>query len=208
MRWLQPYLLLGALCACGTPAEEGVAAAAGSATALESAAGCRNPLVGQPVGSVALQRFRLLEGGEAETRPWSLLRWWTVDCPHCRASLPDLSRLAGEFPRLQLFAVFHPKGLGAFGDERLRGYLGELGVSAQLARDDDWRVLESLRTRGGLELATSISVLVDPQGVVRWVHPGPRLHRSEAPEFADADADWRELRQVLGMMLAEGAAPR
>jgi hypothetical protein len=97
--------------------------------------------------------------------------------------------------------VFHPKGGGPFPDAVLQHHLHELGVTAPLARDDDWKVLEPLLDRGKLTAATSISVLVDREGIIRWVHPGPRLHRGEGTEFASADADFRELEQVVAQLL-------
>jgi hypothetical protein len=198
MRFGATAILL--LAACGTRAGQG----SPTDRPVLDAVGCRNPLVGEPIGSLATTKL-LGRGGEDDTaQPLTLLRWWTVDCPFCRASLPDLAQLSSRFaPRLQLVAVFHPKGAGSWSDEVLRGYLGGLGVTARLARDDDWRVLDSLRRRGGLDTATSISVLVDRQGIVRWVHPGPRLHRSAEAGFAAADRDWRELERVVEFLLAD-----
>ncbi|HLQ37466.1 MAG TPA: TlpA disulfide reductase family protein [Planctomycetota bacterium] len=166
-------------------------------------------LVGTPLGSLAGLQWLTADGKApdlAQNR-LTLLRWWTVDCPFCRASLPDLSALAAEFaPRgLRLVAVFHPKGIDEFTDAALRGYLQELAVDAVLARDDRWLALERLRARGRLDEATSISVLVDQQGIVRWVHKGPRLHRDGSGEFASADADFAALRACVDRLLPPSA---
>ena len=69
------------------------------------------------------------------------------------------------------------------------------------AGDDRWRLLESLRSHGGLEVATSISVLCDDRGIVRWVHTGPRLHPSSDPEHGFAEASFRELERLLAESL-------
>jgi hypothetical protein len=193
------------LAGCGTSADD----APPADLRLLAAAGCQNPMVGEPVGSLAASR--LGKDGAAldfSTRRLWLLRWWTVDCPFCRASLPDLARLCAQHAAdLQLVPVFHPKGPGQFDGQRLRAYLDGLGVTAGLARDDDWRVLDSLRRRGELSLATSITVLVDQQGIVRWVHPGPRLHAASEPQFADAGRAFAELEQVVAALLEAPPAP-
>jgi len=183
-----------ALAACG----------ANQPAAPVTARGQQNPLVGQPLGSLAALRWIDRDGKAPDlaAQPLTLFRWWMIECPFCRASLPDLMELQKRFaPHLQFAAVFHPKGGGPFPDAALQDSLHELGVTAPLARDDDWKVLEPLLERGKLTAATSISVLVDREGIIRWVHPGPRLHRGLGAEFAAADAAFRELEQVVAQLL-------
>jgi thiol-disulfide isomerase/thioredoxin len=170
-------------------------------------------LVGAPIGGLAGVRWLTPDGAPPAGQPATLLRWWTVDCPFCRDSLPDLSALAQEFaPRGLVFAaVFHAKAAPAPSDDELRRYLADLGVRAVVARDDRWEALEPLRRRGRLDAATSISVLVDGAGIVRWVHSGPRLHGDRLPgdrlhsdrdgEFAQAAADLQSLRSALTALL-------
>jgi thiol-disulfide isomerase/thioredoxin len=161
-------------------------------------------LVGSPIGGLVGLRWLTSDGAPPAGQPATLLRWWTVDCTFCRDSLPDLSALAHEFaPRGLVFAaVFHPKAAPTPSDDELRRYLVDLGVSAVLARDDRWEALEPLRRRGKLEAATSISVLVDGAGIVRWAHSGPRLHGDHGGEFEQAAADLQSLRSALTALLA------
>ncbi len=143
------------------------------------------------------------EAGDLQAAPFTLVRWWTVQCPFCRDSLPALTALRREFgrERLGLWAVFHRKGPGTPDDAALRGYLQELGVDASLARDDAWQALRPILRDGDLQAATSITLLLDRTGAVRWVHPGPRLHPSGDPEHGSADADFGALREVLRRLL-------
>lgn len=135
-------------------------------------------LVGAPLGSLDALRWLTPKGGPASiaAQPLTLFRWWTNACPHCVASLPVLARLEDRYRArgLRLVAVYHPKGR-RLGDEAARAYARGLGVRGALAFDDRWTKYAELRDRGGLRQATSISVLVDASGTVRWVHPGPRL---------------------------------
>jgi hypothetical protein len=130
------------------------------------------------------------------------MRWWTVQCRFCRDSLPDLAELHRRFsPRgFGMVGVFHPKMLHGPTDAETVAYARGLGLHGAIAADDRWTALERLRQRGGLGEATSISVLVDGKGVVQWVHPGPRLHRSRGG-FPEADAAFAELERLLGERL-------
>jgi poly(3-hydroxybutyrate) depolymerase len=133
------------------------------------------PLVGQPFGTPDALRW-----ARAVDRPLgqrlTLYRWWTNACPFCVASLPVLARLEARWRArgLRLVGVYHPKG-ARLSDDAARAYAARLGVTGAIAFDDDWKKLEDLRRRGGLMVATSISVLVDAEGIVRWVHPGPQI---------------------------------
>jgi hypothetical protein len=163
-----------------------------------------NPLIGTKL-DLSPVRWVTDDGKPADFRAnrLTLLRWWTVGCPFCSDSLPALGELQRRYGKrgLGLIAVFHCKTLVAPSDEELRRYLGELKCNATLARDDDWTALRPLLARGKLDRATSISVLVDQDGVVQWVQGGPRLHPSQEPDEAAADADFRQLERLLDQRL-------
>jgi hypothetical protein len=62
--------------------------------------------------------------------------------------------------------------------------------------------------QAGFTRATSVSFLVDRKGIVRWVHPGPRILYSAKPEDASADADMRGLEAAVGLVLEEARQAR
>ena len=64
-------------------------------------------------------------------------------------------------------------------------------------RAKEWNVLKALMRRGGLDTATSVSFVVDSHGVIRWVHPGPRVHRDPDGRHAPADRDFRALEALV-----------
>ena len=51
--------------------------------------------------------------------------------------------------------------------------------------------------------ATSVSFLVDREGVIRYVHPGPDFFPSSDPAEARQDADYRDVEQAIQALLAE-----
>jgi hypothetical protein len=109
-------------------------------------------------------------------RRLTLLRWWTNGCSHCTASIPPLAGVEQRFAArgLRLVAVYHPKG-APLSDAAAREHARRMGFGGTLAFDDRWTKYRELRDRGGLRRATSISILVDATGTIRWVHPGPRI---------------------------------
>ena len=147
-----------------------------------STADAASPLVGQAIGPMTGVRWLTPD----RTYRWAdhkltLIRWWTTSCPHCSASVPALAGMWRKYRAkgLNFVAVFHQKGRRGKSDADLRAYLGRLQFDGTIARDDKWTKLQEVMRRGNLRKATSISVLVDDKGVVRWVHPGPRIPRLE-----------------------------
>lgn len=145
--------------------------------------GAVNPLVGQPFGAIGGLRWLTPESAPVSlaAQRLTLFRWWTNGCPHCTGSVPTLARLEERYRArgLRLVGVYHPKG-APLGDAAARDYARGLGFTGALAFDDRWAKYVELRDRGGLDRATSISILVDADGVVRWVHPGPRIEAGSA----------------------------
>ncbi len=164
------------------------------------------PLVGQPFGSLAALRWLTPEGAPVAlaAQRLTLFRWWTNACPHCTGSVPALARLEERYRvrGLRMVGVYHPKGR-KLTDAAARDYVRRLGFAGALAFDDRWTKYSELRDRGGLRQATSISVLVDAEGIVRWVDPGPRLEAGSR-DLAVLDA---LLERLLPAALPPGAAP-
>ncbi|MHC5009821.1 MAG: redoxin family protein [Planctomycetota bacterium] len=170
-----------------------------------------NPLVGTAFG--AWTGVRWVTPGAAPLdfarHKLTLVRWWTTDCPFCRDSLPALGALGRRYRErgLHTVAVYHPKSRRRWRDDQLRAYLGRLGFGGTLAVDPRWQKLRDLMGRGRLERATSISLLVDREGVVRWVHPGPRIHAASDPRYAAAAADLWALEGLVADTLTTPPPP-
>jgi len=75
-----------------------------------------------------------------------LIRWWTVNCPHCRVSLPAVESLRGEFETrgLATLAVFHPKPPRDVDVTEARESAFDLGYGGPVAVDPQWAVLREL----------------------------------------------------------------
>lgn len=166
--------------------------------ALEAATAAHG-LVGQPFGD--LEGARFLQPFAFADHELTLIRWWTEGCPFCADSLPALDTLRQRHAArgLAVVGMYHPKPARPVDDSAVRRFAAERAFAGFLAMDPTWTKLAELWTRGAPDTATSISVLVDRDGRVVWVHPGPRLHPSE--RHPRAEAAYRELEALLARRL-------
>lgn len=136
----------------------------------------------------------------------TLYRWWTNTCPFCEATLPAVEKLRQEFgPRgLRVVGVYHPKPPHHVDDDTIAKAAKRIGYDGPIAVDEDWSVLKKLWLSTGRRPATSVSFLVDRDGVIRYVHPGPAFYPSDKPEEARENQDYIELRQAIEALLGGG----
>ncbi|HEY2586203.1 MAG TPA: redoxin domain-containing protein [Tepidisphaeraceae bacterium] len=137
----------------------------------------------------------------------TLYRWWTDTCPFCAKTLPAIEQLRREFgPRgLKVVAVYHPKPPGDVADAKVLAAARRIGWDGAIAIDSHWDALRTVWLSTGQRRATSVSFLVDAQGVIRFVHPGVQYFPSDDPEAAGENADYLLLRSAIDKLLP--AAP-
>jgi peroxiredoxin len=124
-----------------------------------------------------------------------LLRFWTAGCPYCTRSLPDLARLAERDAArgLVVLAIHHPKSEAGRDLAAVREAARALAPHLPVAQDAEWQTLRAYGVGSAFQAYTSVSVLVGPDGVIRWVHEGGEL-RQGSPAFDDLE---RTLEQLL-----------
>ncbi len=135
----------------------------------------------------------------------TLVRWWTDTCPYCARSLPAIADLETEYAvrGFQTIAVYHPKPPRAVKMETVLEAAHRIGYSGPVAVDDDWAVLRKAYLDTGDRRATSVSFLLDAEGRIRYVHPGPELRGGDGPKESDLQAQYDEMRQAIEALLAE-----
>jgi thiol-disulfide isomerase/thioredoxin len=137
-----------------------------------------------------------------------LMRWWTEGCHFCAATLPEIEALrrAHADDGLVVIGVFHPKPPREVSDRKIVALAKRLGFSGPLVVDREWKTLERYWLAADPERSwTSVSFLLDRQGVVRWVHGGGEYHRSDDPAHARCAKQYAELETTLAKVLAENA---
>jgi thiol-disulfide isomerase/thioredoxin len=133
-----------------------------------------------------------------------LLRWWTEGCHYCEATLPALEALRRkhEPDGLVVIGVFHPKPPREISNARILRVAKRLGFSGPISLDRDWKTLEAYWLGGHPERSwTSVSFLIDRDGVIRWVHGGGEYHASDDPLHARCGAQLDQLESALAAAL-------
>lgn len=146
-------------------------------------------------------------GGIAAGGPHAvLLRWWTDTCPFCEASLPALEELRKRYEAegLVTVAVYHPKPPRAVDDATIVAAAQERSYHGRLAVDPDWSALAAAWPESAGRDATSVSLLIDGAGLVRFVHPGPEYHPADgrAGDHAQCAADYADLDRACKALLS------
>ncbi len=136
-----------------------------------------------------------------------LVRWWTDTCPFCRRSAPALNEFHRRYGArgLVVIGMYHPKPIRrAVTEELVRDAAEERGFRFPIAVDPHWSILRRWWLIGSRRRATSVSFLIDKEGVIRHVHPGPAFHREVLHGDDQPRADFLELQGMIEKLLAEG----
>ncbi|MEE8153963.1 MAG: TlpA disulfide reductase family protein [Phycisphaerales bacterium] len=133
----------------------------------------------------------------------TLYRWWTNTCPYCQASLPAIEKLRKEYgPKgLRVVGVYHPKPQRKVDDEAVLALAQRFGYKGELAVDADRSELRKAYLASGRRRATSVTFLVDKDGMIRFLHPGPVLFPSEDPQYEIENDDYQLLKQAIEALL-------
>ncbi len=103
-----------------------------------------------------------------------LLRFWTDGCPFCEKTAPVLNALHARYRDrgLVVVGVHHPKEPGS---DVARG-VKALELVFPVATDPDWQTVKAFGVGTTFKKFTSISFLIDAEGVIRFVHDGGEFH--------------------------------
>jgi len=165
-------------------------------------------LVGMTMPDLRFERWIHTPDGRAlaTDNAVTLYRWWTVGCPFCVASLPAVEKLRKKHgpAGLKIVAVYHPKPPGRdLSVATLTQVLERLGYQGPIALDQDWSELNRLWLSTGRRRATSAAFLVDRNGVIRFVHPGPVFFPSDDLTNKSPNRDYELLDRAITALLRE-----
>jgi len=228
--WGRPWMAraaLGLVLACGGGAERGVSEAPAEASlkaqqaavvAPEPAARYELPAprggqdrIGQPAPAWGTMEWIGSEPLALEDLRGRvvLIRFWTDTCPFCRATAPALVEIDDELRErgVTVIGMYHPKPRGTTRSAAEAAEVrAEFGWRFPVALDTSWAMLDAFWLAHGERDATSASFVLDRQGVIRWVHPGPEFHPGGPADHEECRRDYTNLRAVLEALLAEEPA--
>lgn len=125
-----------------------------------------------------------------------LVRWWTAPfCPFCTASAPALNEFFNVYKDRGLLVIgfYHHKAATPLHTEQVKTYADQLGFEFPVAIDPQWRTLRRWWLIGNNRSWTSVSFLIDRQGVIRYIHPGG--------QYVKGDADYKRLVKKIEQLL-------
>jgi len=136
-----------------------------------------------------------------------LIRWWTDGCPYCEASAPALRTFDRKYrdQGLVVIGVFHPKPPGDPSVERMTRAAERFHFTFPIALDTDWKALNRWWLDGWPQAWTSVSFLIDRQGIIRYVHPGGEYHEGpggdQMSDHSACHSDYRQLERSIVQLL-------
>jgi thiol-disulfide isomerase/thioredoxin len=138
-----------------------------------------------------------------------LIRFWTDTCPFCRATAPALAELDADYRErgVTVIGMYHPKPRGTVRTPaEVAAAIEDWGWRFPVALDTHWAVIDAFWLDHGPRDATSASFVLDRQGVIRYVHPGPEFHPGGPAEHESCRRDYAEIRATLDALIAEPVA--
>ncbi|QIF05129.1 TlpA disulfide reductase family protein [Roseimicrobium sp. ORNL1] len=126
-----------------------------------------------------------------------LVRWWTApECPHCAATAPVLNEFHKEYADkgLVIVGVYHHKSRTPLKDSDVAAHAQRLGFQFPVAIDREWTTLKQWWLETGDRPWTSVSFLIDRQGVIRHIHEGGRYEKGSD----DAKLMEEKIKALLG----------
>lgn len=131
-----------------------------------------------------------------------LLRWWTAPgCPFCEASAPYLVQWHERYAQqgLAVIGMYHPKPPGRMPADVVKKLAQGLGMTFPLAIDPAWATLRRYWLDGREQAWTSVSFLIDQEGLIRYVHPGGAYSPEEAQEIETTIQELLSRRHAAGL---------
>jgi len=140
-----------------------------------------------------------------------LVRWFNTGCRYCGNTLPAIETLRRRYGDrgLVVIGVFHPKPPRPVSDAFVRRTARKLGFTGPLAVDEEWTTLNRWWLANHPDRNwTSVSFLLDREGVVRWAHGGGEYHASQDPRHAACEVRLHDLERTIERLLGDASAAR
>lgn len=139
-----------------------------------------------------------------------LVRWWTETCPFCASSAPALRQLYEEYSDkgLVIIGVYHPKAgrNDPLDVQRVQRAVDAREFKFPIGIDWDWRngTLKEWWLMGPERDFTSVTFILDKNGVIQFIHPGMEYHEDNgSDQHAMCVNDMGRIRAAIEKLMAE-----
>lgn len=136
-----------------------------------------------------------------------LIRWWLETCPYCKASAPSLNEFHELYSDkgLVIIGMYHPKPLGrTVQTKQVKEFADAKEFKFPVAIDQDWSVLNSYWPKHIDMSYTSVSFLIDKEGVIRYIHPGGSYSLYNQPyDNPKWGKDYHEIKAKIESLIKE-----
>ncbi len=127
-----------------------------------------------------------------------LVRWWTAPhCPYCSNSALALNEFYEQYhdEGLEVIGFYHHKSKGTVDIEKVKEYSKNLNFKFPIAVDYEWKTLKDWWLNGSETSWTSVTFLIDKNGIIRHIHPGG--------QYVKGDKDYTDLKSAIELLLKE-----
>ena len=125
-----------------------------------------------------------------------LVRFWTgPQCPFCAASVPALNEFYAQYKDqgFTVIGMYHHKSPTPLTKKHVKRLIKKYGFQFPNAIDEDWTNLKKWWLSTPDSKWTSVSFLLDQEGVIRYIHPGG--------QYIQGDPAYNELKAAIEKLL-------
>ena len=132
-----------------------------------------------------------------------LIRFWLVGCPLCEHTAPALVELYNKYKDdgFIVVGIHHPKSEETKDPGIVRRAVNVFGFDFPVAQDNDWKVINAYWLGDKKRSFTSSSILIDKNGIIRFVHDGGEFYTSRSNP--DADLAYQAIEEKIRELLRE-----
>jgi peroxiredoxin len=127
-----------------------------------------------------------------------LVRWWTGGgCPYCKATAPALREFHTKYASqgLVVLGIYHHKSRTPLDVNQVKQLVRDFGFAFPVAIDPGWRTLKRWWLSDGDRQWTSVSFLIDRNGIIRHIHEGGK--------YVKGDKAYQTMRNKIEVQLQE-----
>lgn len=166
---------------------------------------------GELIGTAApsWDGIQWLQGGPLTPRDLAgkviLLRFWTAGCPYCTRTAPVLQKVWEEYEErgVVVVALHHPKSEVGRLKETVTEAVKDFDWTFPVGIDDAWDTVRKYGVGKTFKRFTSITFLIDKQGIIRFVHDGGEFHEGGGSDHQDCNDAWNAVRATLNDLVSE-----